>query len=93
MAEPTANSAYSKAIDLYAKFLLKDGAYQLTSTRTSYALAYSCFLSNNYTYSAKWFRKFVKSATDTAKLTDANLRNGDAYFMQGLQKSTGLLLQ
>ena len=74
---------FSKAIELYAQFLLKDGAYQLDEYKDAqYGLAYSYFLSANYSYSAKWFRKFVKNTTDTAKLTDANLRIGDSYYMQ-----------
>lgn len=73
---------FTKAVELYGIFLLKDGAYQLDEYKDAqYALAYSFFQLANYKNSAKWFRKYLKSSSDRNKLTDANLRIGDSYFM------------
>lgn len=76
-------SNFNKAVELFSIFLLKDGAFLLDEYKDAqYALAYSYFQSTKYSQSTKWFRKFLKNSSDSIKLTDANLRLGDAYYMQ-----------
>lgn len=73
---------FSKSVQQYEKFLYASGSFRLPEyANVYYALGYANYHQQAYSKSIKWFRKYIKNATDNQKLNDACLRTGDAYFM------------
>ncbi len=75
-------SEFDAANELFQKFLYSSEAIQFEEfNNVHYALGYSNFQLKSYSKTIKWLRKFLGVSMDSLKLTDANLRIGDAYFM------------
>ena len=73
---------FSKAVKQFEKFLYASGSFRLAEyANVYYALGYAHYQQQNYTLAIKWFRKYIKNASEEQKLNDACLRVGDAYFM------------
>lgn len=78
---------YSTAIDGWKKFQVTQGASQLVEYDLSnYALGYAYFQrkeADDYTNANISFRKFLltKNTYDEHKISDANIRTADCYFM------------
>ena len=74
--------AYEDAIKFYKKFLTSSGSFDSNLYDLSYyGLAYSYFQLEDYQKSTINFRKFIKTSTDSLKLSDAFLRTGDSFHM------------
>jgi TolA-binding protein len=75
---------YKAALAAIAKFEATPGAYNLSEQAESrYTKAYSHFLLEDYATAATTFRLYVDSQNaNPRKKQDAELRLGDAYFMQ-----------
>ena len=72
-------SDYSNSIKFYNDYL----ALSLSSATdfAQYNLAYAYFQQKDYQKAKNSFRKFIKVAKDSMRLTDAYLRTADCYFM------------
>lgn len=75
---------YAKAVKTYEEFIYSPGAV-LTPyfNLANYNVGYAYFQQDKFIEAPSWFRRFVgfKKEQDEAKLSDANLRIGDCYFM------------
>jgi len=75
---------YSESVKAYEKFVYSPGA-ALTPyfNSANYNVGYAYFQQDKFLEAPSWFRRFtsVKSEKDLVKLSDANLRIGDCYFM------------
>ena len=73
---------FSQAVKQFEKFLYTSGSFRLEEyANVYYSLGYAQYQQQNYTSAIKWFRKYIKNASEEQKLNDACLRVGDAYFM------------
>lgn len=76
--------SYSEAVRAYEKFIYSPGAALTPYFNTAnYNVGYAYFQQDKFLEAPSWFRRFtsVKSEKDLVKLSDANLRIGDCYFM------------
>ncbi|MEZ4721591.1 MAG: tetratricopeptide repeat protein, partial [Flavobacteriales bacterium] len=76
--------SYSKCMKAYEDFIYSPGA-ALTDyfNLANYNVGYAYFQQDKYLEAPNWFRRYtsVRSEKDSLKLSDANLRIGDCYFM------------
>jgi len=74
---------YANAIAAYRKFLEAPGGYSLSVHNAAYYnIGYAYYQQNDYDNAIQAFRTFTldNNEKDKVKLTDANLRIGDAFF-------------
>ena len=73
---------YKEAIAGYESFKSLPGAVNSPLAKlVEYNVGYAYFEQKDYTKSITAFRNYIKSSTDLAKKSDANLRLGDSYFL------------
>jgi len=73
---------YTKAIDGYSSLPVSvSGNHSIYENLKKYNLAYSYFQESDYLNAIKWFRSYVKGASDSMKIVDSYLRIADGYFM------------
>ncbi len=73
---------YTEAIAGYNSFKSLPGAVNSPLAKlVDYNVGYAYFEQENYEKSITAFRNFIKTSTDDAKKSDANLRLGDSYFL------------
>jgi TolA-binding protein len=76
--------SYSQAVKAYEEFIYSPGA-ALTPyfNLANYNVGYAYFQQDKFLEAPSWFRRYasVRSEKDEVKLSDANLRIGDCYFM------------
>tara|TARA_B110000046_G_scaffold37634_1_gene41064 strand:- start:2185 stop:5268 length:3084 start_codon:yes stop_codon:yes gene_type:complete len=76
--------SYSKSVKAYEEFIYSPAA-ALTPyfNLANYNVGYAFFQQDKFLEAPSWFRRYasVKTEKDLVKLSDANLRIGDCYFM------------
>ena len=73
---------YTQAIAEYQTYKSMPGAVNSELVKTvDYNVGYGYFEQKMYPQSILAFRNFIKSSTDKEKMSEANLRLGDAYFL------------
>jgi TolA-binding protein len=76
--------SYSKSVKAYEEFIYSPAA-ALTPyfNLANYNVGYAFFQQDKFLEAPSWFRRYasVKTEKDEVKLSDANLRIGDCYFM------------
>ena len=73
---------YAEAIEGYQKYRSMPGAVNSELAKSvDYNIGYAYFEQKKYDASILAFRNFIKSSADKEKMSEANLRLGDAYFL------------
>ena len=73
---------YTKAIDGYSALPVSVSSnLTIYEGLKKYNLAYAYFQESDYVNAIKWFRSYVKVASDSMKIADSYLRIADGYFM------------
>lgn len=77
-------ASFKEAVSAYESFIYAPGAVLTAYFNTAnYNIGYAYFQQDKFIEAPSWFRRYTaySKEKDDAKLTDANLRIGDSYFM------------